>query len=108
MELHVGIQLPSALQFLSCDLRAESTDFLSTMLSVKLTRINLPLRIKQNVPEAWKNTFPGHQKQRWPESLVCCPVEGQVTEGSSQPVLARQHIPGTRITPPKLMADITS
>lgn len=67
------LQLPSTLQFLSCDHGAESKDFLSSILSVKLTRISLPQRVKQNGPEACKNTFPGHRKPHWPESLICCP-----------------------------------
>lgn len=50
-------QLPSTLQFLSRDQGAESIDFLSSILSVKLIRISLLQRVKHYVLEAQKTLF---------------------------------------------------
>lgn len=57
------------------------------------------------MPGAWKNPFPGHWKQHWPESLIFRRMEGQELKDLPNLLLSGQEIPGTNIVPPKLMAD---
>lgn len=98
------VEFPAFLiaQLLSCDYGAESTDFLSSILPPHLTTSNLPRgKKKRTCRRLGKTFFPGHRKQRWSKSLICCPVEGRHPKGASQPASEGQRICDTGRATPK-------